>query len=74
MLSRILHGARTSLGRGAPRSMLAAALRRRCSGWSAARRERADAVIMRLVDIQLSLPYLLFAIAVMALLEPWLPT
>lgn len=70
VLSRILHGARTSLGIAGLAVLVAATVgillglvSGYADGW-------ADALIMRLADVQLSFPYLLLAIAVMALLKP----
>ena len=57
VLSRILYGARTSLG------ILLGLVSGYAGAW-------ADALIMRLAEIQLSFPYLLLAIAVMALFKP----
>jgi peptide/nickel transport system permease protein len=70
MLTRVFYGARTSLGIAGAAVLLAAALGillGLVSGYAGA---WADAVIMRLAEIQLSFPYLLLAIAVMALLKP----
>ena len=70
VLSRILYGARTSLGIAGAAVLLAAALGillGLVSGYAGA---WADALIMRLAEIQLSFPYLLLAIAVMALFKP----
>ncbi len=70
IVSRILWGARTSLGL-ALASVVAAAMigiaLGLASGWVGG---RFDALVMSVVEIQLSLPYLLFAIAFMALLQP----
>jgi peptide/nickel transport system permease protein len=70
VLTRVLYGARTSLAVAGTAVLLAATLgillglvSGYAGGW-------ADALIMRLADIQLSFPYLLLAIAVMALLRP----
>jgi ABC-type dipeptide/oligopeptide/nickel transport system permease subunit len=70
VLTRVLHGARTSLGVAGVAVLLAAAVGivlGLLSGYAGA---WADALIMRLADVQLSFPYLLLAIAVMALLKP----
>ena len=70
LLSRILYGARTSLGLALSAVLAAAAIGIAlglASGWVGG---RLDALIMGVVEIQLSLPYLLFAIAFMALLQP----
>ena len=70
ILSRILFGARTSLGIAGVAVLLAAALGIVLGLVSGYAGSWADALIMRLADIQLSFPYLLLAIAVMALLKP----
>lgn len=69
-LTRILYGARTSLGVAGLAVVLAAALGIVLGLLSGYAGSWADGVIMRLADIQLSFPYLLLAIAVMALLRP----
>lgn len=70
LLSRIVYGARTSL----MLALAAVAIAAVCgvalglvSGWVGG---RLDAAITSVVEVQLSLPYLLFAIAFMALLQP----
>jgi ABC-type dipeptide/oligopeptide/nickel transport system permease subunit len=68
--TRVLHGARTSLGIAGVAVLLAAALGILLGLVSGYAGSWADALIMRLADVQLSFPYLLLAIAVMALLEP----
>src|SRR5206468_11173737 len=70
VLSRILHGARTSLGIAGVAVLLAAALGIVLGLVSGYAGSWADALIMRLAEIQLSFPYLLLAIAVMALFKP----
>jgi ABC-type dipeptide/oligopeptide/nickel transport system permease subunit len=70
ILSRILFGARTSLGVAGVAVLLAAALGILLGLLSGYAGSWADVVIMRLADVQLSFPYLLLAIAVMALLKP----
>jgi ABC-type dipeptide/oligopeptide/nickel transport system permease subunit len=70
VLSRVIYGARTSLGLALSSVLIAAAAGVALglvSGWAGG---RTDAVIMSVVEAQLSLPYLLFAIAFMALLGP----
>ncbi len=68
MLSRLIYGARTSMALACAGVILAGGvgvLIGLVSGyWS----QRLDAVIMRIADVQLSFPYLLLAIAFMALL------
>jgi peptide/nickel transport system permease protein len=68
--TRVLHGARTSLGIAGAAVLLAAALGIVLGLVSGYAGSWADALIMRLADVQLSFPYLLLAIAVMALLKP----
>ena len=70
VLSRILYGARTSLAVAGAAVLLAAALGIFLGLLSGYAGSWVDALIMRLADIQLSFPYLLLAIAVMALLKP----
>src|SRR5512134_2770067 len=72
MLSRVIWAARTSLGIAGISVLVAMVfgvmmglLSGYYGGW-------LDTVVMRLADIQLSFPYLLLAIAVMALLKPTL--
>ena len=68
VFSRIVYGARTSLGLALGSVLIAAAVGVTLglvSGWAGG---RVDAAIMSAVEAQLSLPYLLFAIAFMALL------
>jgi ABC-type dipeptide/oligopeptide/nickel transport system permease subunit len=70
VLSRIVYGARTSLAVAGVAMLIAAALGvvlGLVSGYGGA---WIDALIMRIADVQLSFPYLLLAIAVMALLQP----
>jgi ABC-type dipeptide/oligopeptide/nickel transport system permease subunit len=70
VLSRIIYGARTSLAIGGAAMLVAAALGVVLGLVSGYAGSWTDALIMRLADIQLSFPYLLLAIAVMALLKP----
>lgn len=70
ILTRILFGARTSLGVAGAAVLVAAALGILLGLVSGYAGSWADIVIMRLADVQLSFPYLLLAIAVMALLKP----
>jgi peptide/nickel transport system permease protein len=72
MLSRVIWGARTSLGIAGISVLVAMVfgvmmglLSGYYGGW-------LDLLVMRLADIQLAFPYLLLAIAVMALLQPTL--
>jgi peptide/nickel transport system permease protein len=68
--SRIVYGARTSLGIAGVAVLIAAALGILLGLVSGYAGSWTDAVVMRLADVQLSFPYLLLAIAVMALLQP----
>lgn len=70
VLSRIVYGARTSLAVAGAAVLIAAVfgvLLGLLSGYGA---PWADALIMRIADVQLSFPYLLLAIAVVAILQP----
>jgi ABC-type dipeptide/oligopeptide/nickel transport system permease subunit len=68
MLSRLMFGARTSLLLAGTGVVLAGVLGVGLGLVSGYFSSRLDAVIMRLADVQLSFPYLLLAIAFMALL------
>jgi peptide/nickel transport system permease protein len=70
VLSRIIYGARTSLTIAGAAVLLAAGLGILLGLVSGYAGSWVDALIMRVADIQLSFPYLLLAIAVMALLKP----
>src|SRR6185436_12306386 len=73
VLSRIVYGARTSLLLALVAVLIAAAggvVLGLVSGYAGG---RIEALIMSVVEAQLSLPYLLFAIAFMALLGPTIP-
>jgi len=70
VLSRILYGARTSLAVAGAGVLVAATLGILLGLLSGYAGSWADALIMRVADVQLSFPYLLLAIAVMALLKP----
>jgi ABC-type dipeptide/oligopeptide/nickel transport system permease subunit len=70
ILTRIFFGARTSLGMAGAAVLVAAALGILLGLVSGYAGSWADIVIMRVADVQLSFPYLLLAIAVMALLKP----
>ncbi len=70
VLSRVIFGARTSLAVAGAAVLVAAALGILLGLVSGYAGSWADALIMRVADIQLSFPYLLLAIAVMALLKP----
>ncbi len=70
LLSRILYGARTSLAVSGVAVLMAAALGVFLGLVSGYASPWVDALIMRIADVQLSFPYLLLAIAVVALLKP----
>ena len=70
VLSRIIYGARTSLVLGLAAVLIASVVGVALGLASGYVGGRVDAVIMSVVEVQLSLPYLLFAIAFMALLQP----
>jgi ABC-type dipeptide/oligopeptide/nickel transport system permease subunit len=70
MLSRIIYGARTSLLLGLAAVLIASVAGVALGLVSGYVGGKVDAVIMSVVEVQLSLPYLLFAIAFMALLQP----
>ncbi|MGH7266670.1 MAG: ABC transporter permease, partial [Candidatus Rokuibacteriota bacterium] len=70
VLSRVLHGARTSVLLCGPAVLVAGVLGALLGLGSGYAGGRLDAVIMGIVEIQLSFPYLLLAIAFMALLQP----
>ena len=72
LLSRIVYGARTSLLLALASVLIAGVVGVTLglvSGWAGG---RIDALVMSVVEVQLSMPYLLFAIAFMALLQPGL--
>ncbi len=70
VLSRVIYGARTSLLLGLGAVLIASVVGIALGLVSGYVGGRVDAVIMSVVEVQLSLPYLLFAIAFMALLQP----
>jgi ABC-type dipeptide/oligopeptide/nickel transport system permease subunit len=70
VLSRVIYGARTSLAIAGAAMLVAAALGILLGLLSGYMGSWPDVLIMRVADIQLSFPYLLLAIAVMALLRP----
>jgi len=70
ILSRIIYAARTSLGISAASVVVAGLFGVAIGLLSGYYRGWVDAVAMRVADVQLSFPYLLLAIAVMALLQP----
>src|SRR5262249_9075988 len=68
MLSRLVYGARTSMSLACLGVILAGSVGVAIGLVSGYSSSRLDAVIMRIADVQLSFPYLLLAIAFMALL------
>ena len=73
ILSRIVYGARVSIFIGVVVVALATGHRHRCSGLLAGYlRGWTDIAISRVVDILLGFPYLIFAIALMAMMGPGL--
>ncbi|MBI4493130.1 MAG: ABC transporter permease [Chloroflexi bacterium] len=73
ILSRVLYGARVSLAVSLSGMLVASAVGVAAGLLSAYLGGALDAVLMRLADVQLSFPYLILAIAMMALLGPSLP-
>jgi len=71
--SRILHGARVTLAVSVIGMVVASVVGVAAGLASAYIGGAVDAVIMRIADVQLSFPYLILAIAMMALLGPSLP-
>src|SRR5215208_6196691 len=72
MLSRVIHGARVSLQAGAVTALLSLAVGLLLGMTAAFYGGRADAFIMRVMDVILAFPYILLAIAVVAILGPGL--
>lgn len=72
ILSRVIYGARISLAVGFTAVAIAGAIGVTIGLTSGYYRGRLDDVIMRLADIQLAVPFILFAIAVLAVLGPGL--
>jgi len=70
VLSRVIHGARTSLAVAGIAMLVAAMLGIVLGLLAGYAGSWLDALVMRIADIQLSFPYLLLAIAAMALLRP----
>lgn len=71
--SRVLYGARISLGVSVFGMLIASVVGVAAGLLSAYFGGLVDAVVMRLADVQLSFPYLILAIAFMAVLGPSLP-
>ena len=72
ILSRVIYGARISLAVGFTAVAIAGVLGVTVGLVSGYYRGRVDDVIMRLAEIQLAVPFILFAIAVLAVLGPGL--
>lgn len=72
MVSAILYGVRTSILVGVVSTALALAIGLTLGLWAAYIGGRVDAVVMRLVDIQLSFPPILIALILLALTGPGL--
>jgi ABC-type dipeptide/oligopeptide/nickel transport system permease subunit len=70
ILVRLLHGARISLAVGVLSVLIAAPVGTLAGLLAGFRRSALDEVIMRVVDSQLSIPFLLLAIAVIAAIGP----
>ncbi|MBM3450878.1 MAG: ABC transporter permease [Armatimonadetes bacterium] len=66
LLTRLLHGARISLFVGTLAVVLSAPIGVAAGLWAGYRGRLTDEVIMRVVDSQLSIPFLLLAIAIIA--------
>jgi peptide/nickel transport system permease protein len=72
--SRLLYGARVSLAVGIGANLLAALIGIAVGGVAGMAGPRLQTLLMRIVDIVLSFPILLLAIALLAVTEPNLPT
>src|SRR5262245_1557651 len=70
VLSRIVYGARVSLLVGLVSSLMGATVGLGLGMLGGFLRGRVDAVIAKLIDVQLAFPFLLFAITVIAVLGP----
>jgi peptide/nickel transport system permease protein len=73
-LSRLLHGARISLAVGIGANVLSAVIGVLVGGIAGMARGRLETVLMRLVDVVLSFPVLLLAIALLAVTDPRVTT
>ena len=72
--SRLLHGARVSLAVGIGANVIAAIIGIGVGGVAGMAGARMQTLLMRAVDVVLSFPILLLAIALLAVTEPNLPT
>jgi peptide/nickel transport system permease protein len=70
VLSRVLHGARVSLLVGLVSSVLGGSVGVALGMLAGYLRGRTDAVVAKLIDVQLAFPFLLLAITVIAVLGP----
>jgi ABC-type dipeptide/oligopeptide/nickel transport system permease subunit len=70
ILSRVLYGARASLAIGLLVTVVAAVIGSVLGAIAGFRRGFFDTLIMRLVDLQLSIPFILLAMIVLAILGP----
>ena len=66
IVSRIMYGGRVSLAVGASAVLLGGVLGTLLGGWAGYRGGWADELIMRAVDVQSSIPFILLAIVFMA--------
>jgi peptide/nickel transport system permease protein len=73
-LSRLLHGAQVSLAVGIGANLLAAIVGVAIGGIAGMAGIRVQAVLMRAIDVILSFPVLLLAIALLAVTQPNVPT
>jgi peptide/nickel transport system permease protein len=73
VFSRVVHAARVSLTIGVVSVLLSGAIGVSLGVWAGFRGGLADEVIMRLVDIQNAFPFIVLAIAIVAVLGPKLP-
>lgn len=73
-LSRLLYGARVSLGVGIGANLIAAIIGVAIGGLAAMAGRHVQTLLMRAVDVVLSFPIMLLAIALLAVTEPNLPT
>jgi peptide/nickel transport system permease protein len=74
LLSRLVFGARTSLAIGVSAVLVAGTIGLTLGLAAGYFGRWADAVIMRLVDLQLAFPPIVLAIAILTMVEPSLPT
>ncbi len=70
IVSRVLYGSRASLAIGILVTLLAAVVGSFLGGLAGYRGGIIDVVVMRLIDLQLSIPFILFALIFLAILGP----